>query len=234
MIRLAIDCADKAVSCAVARDGVIVGHSFLQTGQTHSQTLMPQIEAAMEQAGITAADVDEFAVSCGPGSFTGLRIGIAAVKGLSFVGDKPCRAVSTLHAIAASCREHSGTVCAVMDARCSQVYNSLFCCQDGRLRRLCDDRALMIDELGDELAALDEPILLVGPGARLCYEQLSGRIVNLGVADVPTPDAACVAAVADEYGAVSAASLMPAYLRLPQAERELKAKQNNSNGGNKI
>lgn len=232
MLRLAVDCADKAVSCAIVRDGEVIASSRLKSGQTHSQTLMPQIEQALKQAGTTVEQIDEFAVSCGPGSFTGLRIGIAAVKGLAFAGNKPCRGVSTLHAIAAAA-DFEGIVCAVMDARCSQVYNALFRCEGGVLSRLCDDRALMIDELGRELEQYDEPILLIGPGADICYSKLCSAVEGLK-ADNSDPNAECVAAVADQYAAVDSAELAPSYLRLPQAERELKAKQQKLGGGDKI
>ena len=233
MIRLAIDCADKAVSCAIVRAGTLLAESFLKSGQTHSQTLMPQIEQALAEAGLSLQQVDELAVSCGPGSFTGLRIGIAAVKGLAFAGGKPCRGVSTLHAIATAAGNFEGTVCAVMDARCSQVYNALFSCSGGVLQRLCDDRALMIDELGRELLSVDEPILLIGPGAEICYNKLCEQIGSLSVLS-SDPCARYVAAVADEYAAVEGAALAPSYLRLPQAERELKAKQQKLSGGDKI
>src|SRR5699024_4902492 len=136
-------------------------------GLTHSQTLLPMAQAVLENTKITGQELDCIAVAAGPGSFTGVRIGIAAVKGLAMALDKPCAPVSTLAAMAALMPYRAGTVCAVMDARCAQVYNALFALQDGKIQRLTPDRAVPVAQLRDELAAYPGPIFLVGDGAEL-------------------------------------------------------------------
>ncbi len=228
---LAVDCADKAASCAVVEDGVLISESFVSAGLTHSRTLMPMVESMLQNSEQALQDIDLFAVTVGPGSFTGLRIGIAAVKGMAFGCNKRCVGVSTLHAAAMGARDVQGLVCAVMDARCNQVYNALFYSDGQKLTRLCDDRALMCDELENELADYlqknpETPIILVGGGADLCYNKFGERLCCKKLREGATYQRAGeVAMVALECEAVVPHELLPCYLRLPQAERELKAKK---------
>ena len=178
---LAVETSAVPASCAVVEDGKILASSYNNTAQTHSQTLMPMVEEMLKQAVLSVSDMDRLAVSAGPGSFTGVRIGVAALKGLAFAEDKPCVGVSTLAAIARNAEGvgFEGVVCAAMDARCRQVYTACFAVENGEIRRLSEDEAISTDELKARLAVFDKPIMLVGDGAALCYREFSGEIDRL-------------------------------------------------------
>jgi tRNA threonylcarbamoyladenosine biosynthesis protein TsaB len=186
------------------------------------------VEDMLKNAALSVSDVDTFAVNVGPGSFTGVRIGVAAVKGLAFAQEKPCAAVSTLHSMAYNFIGLPGvqTVCAVMDARCAQVYTALFEVNGDTVTRLTEDAALPIAELKLQLAALGKTVILVGDGAQLCYTALKDEVDALVLAPdhLRYQSAEGVALAAQTAETCSAAALQPKYLRLPQAERELKAK----------
>ena len=222
---LALETSAKAASCAVLEDGTLLASAFQCTGLTHSRTLMPMVEAMLKNADLTPADADVIAVAAGPGSFTGLRIGIAAVKGLAWALDKPCVAVSTLEAMARSAAHLDALLIGAMDARRAQVYNALFEAKDGALTRLTPDRALSLEALCEELRGDTRRKLILGDGGHLCCDYL----VQHGVACTLAPPALVqqsavgVALAAQEAVArgetVSAQELAPVYLRPPQAER---------------
>jgi len=222
---LALDTSSKAASCALWREGVLLGESFLNCGLTHSQTIMPMVQGLLCAASVSLDEVDRYAVSVGPGSFTGLRIGLSAVKGMAMAADKPCAPVSTLEALAWNLCAFRGIIAPVMDARRAQVYTALFQSDGALPRRLREDAALPIPALGRRLQDLgDTPVMLVGDGAAMCLEALGGASARLLIAPEPLRHqrAGSVAAVAAHTGAaVGAAQLEPAYLRLPQAQREL-------------
>ena len=226
MLILAFETSAKAASAALLEDGRLLGESYQNTGLTHSQTLLVMAEHLLAQCGKTVAEVTAVAVAAGPGSFTGVRIGVAAAKGFAWGRELPCYGVSTLEAMALSLGAWQGYVCPCMDARRSQVYNALFSVSQGTLERLREDRAIALSELAEELKALDGPIFLVGDGSTLAYRTLSGEIPNLvlppehrmhqradGVALLAAQKIA-----AGEPGDANA--LTPNYLRLSQAERE--------------
>lgn len=223
---LGIDTSAKTVSVALGDDHIIRAEANATSGLTHSQTLMPMLASTLQAAGVTLSEVDCFAVSAGPGSFTGLRIGIGAVKGMAYGLDKPCIPVSTLDALARNLSGVEGIICAAMDARCSQVYTALFESTPSSLSRRMPDSALTLDELWEELKNVKKNIFLVGDGAQLCYNKFSPLLPNLYLAGegVRYQRAASVILAAKEAWdagkAVSAARLAPVYLRLPQAERE--------------
>lgn len=222
---LALDTSSKAASCAVTRDGFLVGEFFQNTALTHSQTILPMVQTLLDSTGMVMADIDLLAVSTGPGSFTGLRIGIAAVKGMAMALGKPCGAVSTLEALAQNLAVFSGIIVSVMDARRSQVYTAQFRCENGAISRLSDDTALSVVALGEALAdPASGPVMLVGDGAVLCKEAMS-VLAHVGLApeNLRYQRASSVASVAARLGddrLCSAGELAPQYLRLPQAERE--------------
>lgn len=227
---LGIDSSAKAASAAVWQDGRLLCESYLDVGLTHSETLLPMVEAMLRAAAIAPGELERFAVSAGPGSFTGLRIGISAVKGLAFVGDLPCVPVSTLEALAYNLLGQECVACAVMDARCKQVYTACFAPEGESVKRLTPDEAITIEQLGENLLALrcDRPVVFVGDGASLCYEALHARTgARLAPPHLRLQRAGsvCLAAVAHGDEAVPASALNPAYLRLPQAERELIMKE---------
>lgn len=227
---LAVDTTASPVSAALLCDGVLLGEFYLNVRTTHSQTLMPLVSTLLKTTGTDIKDIDLFAVNAGPGSFTGVRIGVSSVKGMSMPLGKPCAAVSTLEAMAYCMPYTEGTVCAVMDARCSQVYNAMFSLNGGVVTRLTEDRALPVAELKDDLANYSGTIYLVGDGAELCAKSF-GDIENV----VLTPPnirfqhacgtAAAAAELAERGELTTSEELMPTYLRLPQAERELLARQ---------
>ena len=232
MLTLAFETSAKAGSVALTEGGKLLGESYQNTGLTHSQTLMVMAEDLLKQCGKTMSDVTAVAVAEGPGSFTGVRIGVAAAKGLSWGGQLPCYGVSTLEAMAVSLGIYEGTVCACMDARRAQVYNALFLVEGGKLTRISEDRAIALAELKTELEHIDGPIFLVGDGAVLTHKTLSGEIPNL----ILPPEhrlhqrAVGVALLAEQKQSVGEPgdgnTLSPNYLRLSQAERERLEKQN--------
>lgn len=156
---LALESSAVSASVALTEDEKLVAQSFQNCGLTHSRTLLPMVENLLANCGVSLADVDAIAVAHGPGSFTGVRIGVATVKGLALGADKPCLGVSTLEAMAWGARALGGDLCCVMDARAGQVYNALFTVEDGRVRRLCDDRAVKLTELAEEIG--EAPYFLV-------------------------------------------------------------------------
>ena len=226
MLILAFETSAKAASVALLEDGKLLGESYQNTGLTHSQTLMVMAENLLSQCGKTVADVTAAAVAAGPGSFTGVRIGVAAAKGFAWGREIPCYGVSTLEAMALSLGAYQGYVCPCMDARRSQVYNALFYVNQGVPERVSEDRAISLAELGTELKSLKEPIFLVGDGSNLCYNTLLESVPNL----VLPPEhrmhqrASGVALAARKQVEVGdpgdANALTPNYLRLSQAERE--------------
>ena len=224
MLILALESSAKAASAALARDGALLDMEFRNDGLTHSVTLLPMAERALERSGLTLRDVDAVAVARGPGSFTGIRIGVSAVKGLCWGADKPAIGVSTLEAMAwnASCESEDSIICCAMDARRNQVYNALFRFENGRPQRLTNDRAIGLDTLTEELISTGKSIFVLGDGAQLCYNHLLERSVPAVLAPEPVrlQNAWGVCRAAEKCVPVSAAELLPVYLRLSQAERE--------------
>ena len=220
---MAFECSATAASVCIFEDDKVLGQVYSNVPLTHSQTLMPMAENLLSATRLSFADIEQFAISSGPGSFTGIRIGIAAVKGLAAAKNTPCIAVSTLEAMA-ELIDSDGIICAVMDARCSQVYNALFERKNGVLKRLCEDRALLIDELLPQLPK-DKKIILVGDGATMLYSKLSADNVYLAPPHLRYQNAVGVCLAARNKQAINCDELLPFYLRLPQAERELKRKE---------
>ncbi len=230
---LAIDTSATPVSCAIVKDGRVLCSYFSHSGQTHSQTLMPMVEKALADVNLTVNGLDALAVNAGPGSFTGVRIGVATVKGLAFSHQLPCVSVSTLESMAEAFSGMPGeaTIACVMDARCQQVYGALFALRQGIITRLTADEAMSIDSLGELLQKEDKPVILTGDGSELCHRTLADSLPKLCLAPLSLryQHAASVAAVAQRLladgKAISAETLLPTYLRLPQAERELRQRQ---------
>ncbi len=231
MLILAFETSAKAGSVALMEDCVLLAESYQNTGLTHSQTVMAMAESLLASCGRTPKDVDAVAVAAGPGSFTGVRIGVAAAKGFAWGAELPCYGVSTLEAMARGFGVQDGYVLGVMDARRSQVYTASFRLEGGNLSRLCEDRAISLSELEAEIKNLSEPGFLVGDGAKLCYNTLQEQLPQL----VLPPEhrqhqraagvalAAQAAIAAGEAG--DGATLKPNYLRLSQAERERLARE---------
>ncbi len=225
---LALESSACAASVAIAEDGKLLGEAFLNTGLTHSQTLLPLVHGLLKNANLALDEIDAFAVTNGPGSFTGVRIGVAAIKGLAFPHDKPCIPLSTLEVIAFGQTGGDCTVCAAMDARCAQVYTALFSCRAGALSRLTEDAAMKITELPPLLTGKNLPVVFAGDGAKLCMDAIGEQIPGSRIAPAYHyyQQAACAALLAEEkllHGeGIPSDALAPFYLRLPQAERELR------------
>ena len=232
---LGLESSAKSASVALTEDGAILARSFQNTGLTHSRTLLPMAEAMLNNCGLTMDDIDIVAVAAGPGSFTGLRIGVSAAKGLAWAKELPCAGVSTLEAMAQNLAhlENTVIVCA-MDARRNQVYNAHFLAEGGTLRRLCDDRAVALEAVAADLKSEQRPKIVVGDGALLCYNYLrqAGIGASLAPAHLRFQDAVgvclCAETAAKEQRLVSAAQLQTVYLRLSQAERERLQKEANA------
>ena len=226
---LAVDTSAKAASTAIVENGRIIAESFINTQLTHSQTMLPMIKNMLEACNVSLDEIDGYAVSVGPGSFTGLRIGISLVKGLAFSTQRRCTPVSTLEAL---CHNVSvkGRICAVMDARCSQVYTATFDFDGEKYTRITEDEAISIAQLEENVKKCKNPVVFVGDGAEMCYNKLKDTCENILLAaeNVRFQRASSVASVAEKMFAdnnvLSAEELTPSYLRLPQAQRERIAK----------
>lgn len=224
MLILGLESSAKAASAALCRDGELIAQYSQCSGLTHSRTLLPMVEDLLRNTETRLDDVDAVAVARGPGSFTGIRIGVAAVKGLCWASEKPAIGVSTLAAMAwnGAAAGEGSLICCCMDARRQQVYNALFEIRDAKPARLVPDRAISLEELARELEKYEKRVFLVGDGAKLCYNRLG----ELGIAGTIAPEpvlqqsAYGVCRAAEDEPVRPAAELLPVYLRLSQAERE--------------
>ena len=223
---LAFETSAKAAGVALLQDGNLLGEYMQNSGQTHSRTLMKMAEDLLCNCDLKANDIDAVACAAGPGSFTGVRIGVAAAKGFAWGRQLPCFGVSTLEAMARNVAVSDGVYCAAMDARRSQVYTALFRMEKGVFSRLTEDMAISVDELGALLKNYESAKMLVGDGAALCYNHLSKFDLNLHLMPehLRMQRAAGVALLAWEQVQAgmqsSGGDLVPNYLRLSQAERE--------------
>ena len=232
---LALDTTSKLASVSLLIDGNIVGTKYNENQKTHSERVIPMMEELLNENNMTPRDIDLFGVTIGPGSFTGIRIGISAVKGMAAAKNKPCIGVSTLEAMAYMHKDFDGIICSLMDARCNQFYNGIFRINKGKIERLCEDRALLFEEICEDIAKnySNETILAVGDGAKLFCQKASNanllQNIKCGAENNILQQATGVVLLAEnEYNkgkAISAEALLPFYLRLPQAERELKKRK---------
>ena len=222
---LALESSAVAASAALCEDETLIAQAFQNSGLTHSQTLLPMVEHLLQGCSLTPADLDLIAVAAGPGSFTGLRIGVATAKGLAWAAQRPCAGCSTLESMAWNLAGFSGQVCAAMDARRHQIYNARFQVDGQCPRRLTPDRAISLTDLAEELRDDPRPKTVVGDGGAMCYEalQAAGIACRLAPPHLVMQSAASVALAAEEIarngGLITAQALQPVYLRPPQAER---------------
>lgn len=218
---LSVDSSAVTASAALTDGDKILKSEFMNTGLTHSETLLPMIKRVMGDTDYRS--LDAIAITAGPGSFTGVRIGVATVKGLAFVNNTPCISVSTLEAIAHNFVDRDCIVCAVMDARRMQFYNALFEVKNGKVNRLTPDRAISIDDLREELKQFNN-VIIAGDGAKLCFDNIGMDNCMIADDDLVYQNAIGVARAAKNKDKISPKALMPVYLRQSQAERELKLK----------
>ena len=221
---LALDSTAICATAAVCEDEKLLCQITLNNGNTHSETLLPMVEFMLRSLALSVHDMDLLALSEGPGSFTGVRIGAATVKGLAFGTDIPCLGVSTLEALAYNLKSFSGILCPVMNARRSQLYNALFDCDSRTVTRLCEDRAIAISDLDAELASLGRPVFLCGDGTDLALGAFKTALCQRAPETLVYQNAYSVAqcALAKYQTGIRTkdTELVPTYLRLPQAERE--------------
>lgn len=232
---LALESSAAAASVAVCEDEALIAQSVQRTGLTHSATLLPMLESLLQNAGLALSEMDVLAVAAGPGSFTGLRIGVSALKGLAWGSDKPCAGCSTLESMAwqavhmAEGRDGGIApyeLCPVMDARRNQVYNARFTARDGVPVRLTGDRAISLSDLAAEVKISGKQQILVGDGAALCYNAFREADVPVRLApphlqyQTAWGVARCALELARRGELTTAAALRPDYHRLSQAERE--------------
>lgn len=223
---LSVDSSAVTASVALTDGENVINNEFVNAGLTHSETLLPMIKRVLGDTKVS--DLDAIAVTAGPGSFTGVRIGVATVKGLAFEKNIPCISVSTLEAIAYNFADENIIVCAVMDARRMQFYNALFEIKNGKAIRLCDDRAISITDLREDLKKYDR-VVIAGDGAKLCFDNINLDNCTLAPNDKMYQNGIGVSRAAKDKKKISASPLMPVYLRLSQAERELKLKKDKEN-----
>ena len=225
---LAIDSSAVSASCALSENETVLASEFANNGLTHSQTLMPMVEKVLAQSKTDIQNVDLFAVTNGPGSFTGVRIGVAALKGLAFAGDKPCLGFSTLELIAAGVKEPDCIVISCMDARREQIYTATF--ESVSLKRMTPDEAIPAASLAGRIHSYQKKVILAGDGARLTYSILKESCPEIALADedalYQNAKNLCSLAFQKSKHAKSGDVLVPTYLRLSQAERELRKKRN--------
>ncbi len=223
---LALETSARSVSAAVTENGTALASAYQNRGLTHSVTLMPLIDGMLHAAGLLLDDIGLIAVTNGPGSFTGLRIGVSAAKGLAWAKELPCCGVSTLAAMARTAADFQGLIIGAMDARRQQIYHALFRGKNGRVTRVTEDCAISLEELAAQLRDMPEDKLVVGDGAALCAGYLNDAGIPCRMAEESHRMQSAVGAAlcAEEMAArgetVTAQGLEPVYLRLSQAERE--------------
>ena len=221
---LSLDTTAEVCTAALCEDERLIAEMTVNTGYTHSQTLLPVVEQILKISETDINEIDCFACSTGPGSFTGVRIGVATIKGLAYGKDKPSVSVSTLEALAYNLIGFDGIICPVMNARRNQVYNALFECVDGKITRLCPDRALSIDELDEELSTCEKPVYLVGDGYKITANGFKKTLPQYVPERQRYQSAYSVAICAlkqyEKGETLTDATLVPIYLRPSQAERE--------------
>ena len=219
---LSLDSSAVTASVALTDGDRVIKSEFVNSGLTHSETLLPMVKRVMGDNEFSS--IDAVAITAGPGSFTGVRIGVATVKGIAFAGNIPCYGVSTLEAIAYNFVDENCVVCAVMDARRMQFYNAIFKVENGIVSRITPDRAISIDDLREELKQYDS-VIIAGDGAALCSQNIALDNCKIAADDKIYQNALSVAKCVKNKKAIAPSALMPVYLRQSQAERELKFKR---------
>lgn len=219
---LSLDSSAVTASVALTDGDRVIKSEFVNSGLTHSETLLPMVKRVIGDNEFSS--LDAVAITAGPGSFTGVRIGVATVKGIAFAGNIPCYGVSTLEAIAYNFVDENCIVCAVMDARRLQFYNAIFKVENGTVSRLTPDRAISIDDLREELKQYDS-VIIAGDGAALCSQNIALDNCKIAADDKIYQNALSVAKCVKNKKPIAPSALMPVYLRQSQAERELKLKR---------
>lgn len=239
MLIFGLDTCCMPATVALCDGEKLIAEFILNCGRTHSQMIMPQIENMFKTLGITCGDIDCFAVSCGPGSFTGVRIGVAALKAMAHATDKPCAAVSNLEALAYNVPYFNGVICPILDARRGQVYTAMFEGGTDGAERLCDDTAVELSAVLDKLKSDGRDALFLGDGIFVYKDKIESELGDKAHFALPNLNMNMAGSVA-YLGAKAYLSgntteyskLAPVYVRLSQAERERLEREKNSEGEN--
>lgn len=220
---LAVDTSSAVASCAITDGDKLVAERILNNKMTHSQTLMPMIEAMFKESELSLSDIDLFAVANGPGSFTGLRIGVSAVKALAHSVNKPCTGVSTLEAMAYNLVYSPYLVCPIMDARRGEVYTALYRFNSDRAETIISDTAMPAAEIAEEIKRLGEKAVFLGDGVpvhRECIKNILKENAIFAPVHLNAQRASSCAYAAQNKEQIKYSMLAPVYLRKSQAERE--------------
>lgn len=229
---LSIDTCSSSVSVSIHSDGKLIGEYFLNSGLTHSQTLMIIIENLFKTSGIKISEIDLFGVTNGPGSFTGIRIGLSTVKGMAVSLGKQCIGISSLYALALNAKYYDCIICSCIDSRCGQVYNAVFETHNNKIIRLTEDRSISIDDLMIDLKRYNKKIVFVGDGSEVCYNisrEIFGHTkVELLPENIKFIRAAYIGeetmSMYNKGQTINPEDLVPNYLKVSQAERNLNQK----------
>ncbi len=227
---LAIDTSGPVAGCAVMSGGKIVHTASMQHGLTHSETILPEVERAMSASGLTCGEIDVFAAVAGPGSFTGVRIGVCTAKGMAHAVNRPCVPIHALEALAMNFPGFQGLVCPILDARRGQVYCAAFDVSSGLPVRQMEDDAIALEAFLSRLPN-ETKIMFAGDGVEkhgmTILNALGSRamLAPLNLRDIH-PEAVCALAECKQGEWIPAHELRPVYLRKPQAERERNARLN--------
>lgn len=225
---LAVDTSSNVASAAIVDDNKLVCESVLNNKLTHSQTLLPMIDDVFKKSELTPSDIDIFAVSNGPGSFTGLRIGVTTIKGLAHAVEKPVCGVNTLEALAYNLPFCPHIIAPIMDARREQVYNAFYKWEDGILKEVAKPRAICLDDCLKELEELGEKVVFLGDGVAVFRDKIKDTLKEQALFAPQlacTGRAACVAEAAKNKETINYGELSPVYLRKSQAEREAEERE---------
>lgn len=224
MILLCLDTSGPVAGVALMENGAVRYEAMAVNAFTHSQSILPMAEEAYRHTGVTVEQTDYFAVTVGPGSFTGVRIGVSTVKGLAHAANRPCIAVDALEAMAAGAMAFDGVICPMQDARAGQVYGAAF--RGGSLERLLPDAPMKLEDYLEKCRALGRKMLFLGDGMPVHRERIAAMLGDEAAVFAPPhlaylrPASAAYLASLKTEEAVNYLELKPLYLRAPQAERQ--------------
>lgn len=224
---LAIDSSCIGASAALMTEECKVKELYTDGSKKHSETLLPIIKKMLDSCGIKPTDIDLFACTVGPGSFTGTRITVSVVKGLALSNNTPCVGISTLETLAYNAMDFDGIICPVINARRDTYYNAFFTAEQGKIKRICEDRQIFIDDLIDELQKINQPVIFVGDGAKACYNhvlenklQISAQIVHENLLNIKAATIAMIASKTTNF--TTPENLNTLYMHATEAERNIK------------
>lgn len=220
MLMLGIDTSGKTASAALYEDGIMLGQTSVYTSKTHSQVILPMVKKIMSDCGRELSQLTDIAVSAGPGSYTGIRIGIAAVKAMSFALDISCRAVSSLEGLAYNCG-FRGYICSVMKARKDLVYTALFKNEKDKLIRQTDEKIISMSQLDGILSEINETVMLTGDGAEVFCSEFKNDNYILSPVHLRMQNAGGICIAALNHNPQTADEIEASYLQLVKAEKDL-------------